>query len=347
MGNTVQKAQEEVKAAAAMQTEDMGKAEADLAQLSVILSAKQEEYRMRLKTPDATDRTIPIDTIISLKTDKSVNVSSAPSEHMNSVVEDLFGGNFLSAMKGVILGALDTVIGNTAAGEKEKSGMTVILLHSAVVRVDYYMYSYTMHSSGITEQVKNGMCFVVSLSTVKIAKVNSEAIALLSGMTAETSLGYMSRLANKFNRFKRDIEGNSRYFKTAEAVGLIRGYFGVKLTEKQNISMNRWLSISAEDRGGVATEREESVEDVATDREESVEDGNTEIDNQLSANELLMTLSTQHGITKSDEEQILSKQGELLEAMSEIYEKISVMKRSTQDSMSSADGRRVGNGSNY
>lgn len=332
MGNTVQKVQEEVKAAAAMQTVDMAKAEADLAQLSVILSAKQEEYRMRLKTPDATDRTIPIDTIISLKTDKSVNVSSAPSEHMNSVVEDLFGGNFLSAMKGVILGALDTVIGNTAAGEKEKSGMTVILLHSAVVRVDYYMYSYTMRSSGITEQVKNGMCFVVSLSTVKISKVNSEAIALLSGMTAETSLGYMSRLANKFNGFNRNIARNPRHYKTAEAVGLIRGYFGVKLTTDEIASVNGWLSISAEDRG-----------DVTREREEPVEDGNTEIDPQIAANDFLMTLSAQHGITKSDEEQILSKQGELLEAMSVIYEKISLMKRSTQDSMSSADGRRVEN----
>lgn len=329
MGNSVAIAQAEAKKAMQGQQAALAQSQAQLAQLSVILGAKQEEYRMKLKTPDSTDRSIPIDTIISLKTDKSIDVSSAPSQKLTGAVEDMFGGNFLSAMRGVILGALDTVLGNNTVGEKEKSGMTVILLHSAVVRVDYYMYAYTMKSAGVVNTLTNGMCFVVTLSTVKISQVNSEAIALLSGMTAESSLGYMNRLANKFNRFAYTIKRNPTYYDTAEAVGLIKGYFGdsESLTSENITNMGTWLIETVS--GTPDTPAAANVK-------------------QIEANKLLQSLASEHGITKSDEEKILEKQGELLEAMSEIYDKISVMKRSTQDSMSSrADGKRVGAVSNY
>jgi hypothetical protein len=134
----------------------------------------------------------------------------------------------------LILGALDTVLGSASAGESEKRGMTVMLLHSAVVRVDYIIYSYTLRSDGVKTTLQNGLCFVVTLSTVKLSSVNSEAIALLSGITAEQSLHFMTVLKRKFAYFSYAISRDPTHYTTAVAIGLIRGYFWNNLDDKKS-----------------------------------------------------------------------------------------------------------------
>lgn len=55
----------------------------------------------------------------------SVNVSTEPSHELTSAVEELFGGNFMTSLKALTLGAINTVLGHGTAGQKEDSGYKV------------------------------------------------------------------------------------------------------------------------------------------------------------------------------------------------------------------------------
>ena len=236
MGNSVSSA---VKKMEQQQDEAEAQMKQELAQLSATLKAKEEEFKMSLIAPDAANKLLPIDTIVKMDSKQQVDVSTAPSEKMNAMIEDMFGGNFLKALKGLILGALDAVLGNASVGEKESSGMACILMHSAIVRVDYFVYAYTLRSDGAKTHLQNGLVFAVSMSTIKLEAVNSEVIALLSGLTAENSVSFVNNLANKFNLFADNIARNPIAYTSADCIGYIRGYFYDNMDDTQHTDFEK------------------------------------------------------------------------------------------------------------
>jgi hypothetical protein len=330
MGAKISKVTADLEVAKKAQTDATMKMKAQLAQLAIILNAKEEQYKMLLVTDNSADKMIPIDTIIKMQSEKCVNVSSGPSQALDDMVSDLFGGNFLGALRGVIMGALDTVMGSAASGEKEKIGMTVMLLHSAVVRVDYMIYSYTLTSSGVVDTVENGMCFVCTLSTVKLSKVNPEAIALLAGITAEQSLAFLDKLRRKYADMSYRIKRDEKYYSVAEAVGLIRGYFWNNLDDKQKTLIGGFLTsvdqANVKDAIGDTTDVDAGAGTVAEDAA------------KVAANKMLLSLLAENAVEKSDDAMIEQQQTELLDAMIRIYKKIAQMKRSTAVSIRAAEG---------
>jgi hypothetical protein len=305
MGNTVARAQQEAAKTNAAAQGAQRQLELDVAKISIILDAKEEQYKMKLITP---------------KSEKRIDATMGPSSNLDQVVESAFGGSFLSALKGLVLGVLGSVIGSAQVGEKEKVGMTVILLHSAVVRCDYYVYAYTSASEGgATAKKTNGLVFVATLSTVKLSNVNTEAIALLSGLTAEQGIAHINFLKMSYERFARDIKRDKHYYVLSQALGYIDGYFGDLLSEPQKTQLATLYEI-----------------DTQTDKTIAAANALTK---QEDANSLLSLLATSNSVPQSDEKKIMEKQQELLETMTIIYEKIAAMKQSTQTSIMNGEKR--------
>lgn len=280
----------------------------EVRQLTALLDAKEKEFRMKLINDNPNNKELPVDKIVKIRSEKRVDVSTAPSDKMTNLIEDMFGGSFLGALKGLILGALDTVLGNAQVGEKETTGFAVLLLHSAIVRVDYFCYAYTLRSDGVKTHVQNGMCFAVSLSTVRLQNTNSEVIALLSGMTAESSMAAQNFIANKMQSIRDNIKGNPTYYARAEAIGYISGYFMDSLKEPQEKSLDALNALKPDDA-----------------------------DAQTAANKLLLELVTANSVEKMPERRIKEIQTALLETMTEIYDKIAKMKKATAETIAAAD----------
>lgn len=78
---------------------------ADLNNLTMLLGAKSQEFMSKLVTNKGEDKTVPVKTIVDYKIHTSVSVSTEPSTQLNSALEEMFGGNFLSALKAVCLAA--------------------------------------------------------------------------------------------------------------------------------------------------------------------------------------------------------------------------------------------------
>jgi hypothetical protein len=107
-----------------------------------------------------------------------------PSQELEDAINDLFGGNFLNSLKALVLGALNVVLGNGAAGERTEQGYKVLLVHDTVVRIDYYLYGYTMHTSGLTEDQHRGVAFCATVGVVDLKSVGPEVLMYLVGTQA-------------------------------------------------------------------------------------------------------------------------------------------------------------------
>ena len=323
MGNSVSSA---VKKMEQQQDEAEAKMKQEIAQLTATLKAKESEFKMKLITPNSANKLLPIDTIVKMDSKQQVDVSTAPSEKMNAMIEDMFGGNFLNALKGLILGALDAVLGNASAGEKESSGMACILMHSAIVRVDYFVYAYTLRSDGAKTHLQNGLVFAVTLSTVKLSAVNSEVIALLSGQTAENSVSFVNNLANKFNLFADNVARNPIAYTSADCIGYIRGYFYDNMKDEQHTQLEDLAAKS------ILTKEEDGKQ---------VPDDTAREDAQQQLNAMLSSLAREFGVEKSTTRQITDLQEQLLDQMIKVYKKINEMKRSTAVSIDGRSAPRI------
>jgi len=341
MGNTVGGAVEKLKH---QQNKSEEEVKRELKALTVILDAKEAEFRQQLIMENSANKELPIDKIIKLVTKKVCDVSTAPSEKLTGMIESLFGGSFLAALKGLIMGALDTVLGNASAGEKQTKGFTVMLLHGAVVRVDYYVYSYTFRSDGVSTKLQNGLVFAISMATVKLASVNSEVIALLSGLTAEGSIGYMklhnANMKKIRNRAKQKI-GN---YSTEEANQKILTLFG-----DDDKPMADPADAAAEHlcpRDMLTKIIEDTEPPVAPESGEKPSDAQVKAKaeaRKTRVNALLAAAAIGCEIEESELDQVFEEQKKVLDKMKEIYAKIADMKRSTGKSIAYAKNRIASN----
>jgi hypothetical protein len=184
MGNPVSKA---VKVLEQQQDEAEKTVAANLQTLINLLDAKEQQFRSALINSKGEDKTIPIDTVVEMKSYKAVEASTAPSQQLKDTISELFGGNFLNSLQGLALTALDTVLGNAAGSAKEVREYVVMFAFNAIVRVDYMMYGYQVASHGVSDKRQSAICFVCIVSTVRLQDVNSEVIAYLLGSAAQKS----------------------------------------------------------------------------------------------------------------------------------------------------------------
>jgi len=228
------------------QDEAKKRVQAELSQLEATLNAKKEAYEAKIMMDKPSDKTLPIDTVVAKKSIISVNVSTSPSPQFQAALDDLFGGSYLSALKAVALMALNAVLGNAEAGSKEQIDYKVMFLYNAVIRVDYMLYSYTLSSEGVSKDVTNGVCFVCTISTIKLSAINSEVIAYVLGEQADKGgkfLGAMlesitnEQLSNKAARVISKPEDLSAA--VANAKGSIYGRYKTQLSEDDKKNLDK------------------------------------------------------------------------------------------------------------
>ena len=77
---------------------------------------------------------------------------------------------------------MNAVLTKASAGEKLEIGYKVLIIHSAVVRVDYMVYGYNVSaSSGISDMAKNGLVCVATVGVVDFKSIGLETLVYLVG----------------------------------------------------------------------------------------------------------------------------------------------------------------------
>lgn len=344
----------------------------DMVALSAILESKEQQFRQSLVMPDSSGGLIiPIDKIVKIVSDRRCDCHSGASDQLNEVVQGALGGDVLKALKGTILGALDVVLGSASAGEKTHEGFTVMLLHGAVVRIDYHIYTYTFKSNGVKNQLKNGLVFACALSTVKLTSVNSEVIALLSGLNAAESIDYMAAANLKLERIMNNAAATK--YETKEAVQLLMDMFinsstrvdpanqytlqgedaaeaanaQIAAKEKAKAAAPNAAALAAVDLTGEAFGEESTVRHqvhllqglLRKQRAGEVSYTTEEEENmRKKANKILLAQAAAGKHPAEDADRVLELQKKTLDGMISLYQKIAQMKNSTAASIKSAGG---------
>jgi len=162
--------------------ETQNKIESEMAMMESLLEARANEFYLRLINAEGEDKTVPIKTIIDYKRHVAISVKDEPSEELNGAIEDLFGGKYLSSLKAMCMLAVNAVLTKASAGEKLDIGYKVLILHSAVVRVDYMVYGYTTSAkTGVADVIKNGLVCVATVGMVDFKSIGLEALVYLVG----------------------------------------------------------------------------------------------------------------------------------------------------------------------
>ena len=144
--------------------------------LQKLVSTKLQAYAMDMEAKAFEDKSLPICAVVD-KTEKyTVKVQKVPSQKIQDTLKELFEGKFLEGLESLVTAALNELLGNAAAGEKEKRGFHVVFAHNGLCRVDYHMYKYDFSSKGLRDKVQNALCFVVQTSVLDLNKVDPQVV---------------------------------------------------------------------------------------------------------------------------------------------------------------------------
>ena len=144
--------------------------------LQKLVSAKLAAYSTEMEARAFEDKSLPIIAVVD-KTEKyMVQVKEAPSEEIQKTLDDLFKGEFLDGLHNLVTAALNELLGNAAAGEKEKRGFHVVYANNSILRVDYHMYKYDFSSKGLRDKVQNALCYVVQMAVLDLQKVDPQVV---------------------------------------------------------------------------------------------------------------------------------------------------------------------------
>lgn len=144
--------------------------------LQKLVSAKLQAYATEMEAKAFEDKSLPIIAVVD-KTEKyMVKVSEGASENVESVVDDLFNGEFLNGLKDLVKTAMNELLGNASAGEKEKRECHVVYANNSILRVDYHMYKYDFSTQGLRDKAENAFCYVVQVSVLDLKKVDPQVI---------------------------------------------------------------------------------------------------------------------------------------------------------------------------
>lgn len=174
--------------------------------LQKLVSAKLQAYASEMEAKAFEDKFLPIIAVVD-KTEKyTVKVSEGASANVGSVVDDLFNGEFLDGLKHLVKTAMNELLGNASAGEKEKRECHVVYANNSILRVDYHMYKYDFSTQGLREKAENAFCYVVQVSVLDLKKADPQIVLYeLDKAVGEGSIQGMTKKLHEEAGFMEDL----------------------------------------------------------------------------------------------------------------------------------------------
>lgn len=144
--------------------------------LQKFVAAKLEAEADQMESRAFEDKSLPIVAVVNKVESYIVKVQNAPAEEIKKAISDIFQGEFLDGLEHIISAALNELLGNVMAGEKEFKSFHVVFANNSLLRVDYYMYKYDFSSKGLRDKVQNALCYVAQVAVLDLKKVDPQVV---------------------------------------------------------------------------------------------------------------------------------------------------------------------------
>ena len=97
-----------------------------------------------------------------------------PDKGIENAIGEVMSGDFLGGLKNLLSVALNEVLGNTSAGEVEKTDFHVIYANNSLIRLDYMMCKYSFASKGLKDEYTNAFCYCMQVGILDLEKVDPQ-----------------------------------------------------------------------------------------------------------------------------------------------------------------------------
>ena len=196
-----------------------------LTMMSKMLQNKVAATSAELESKALGDSKLPVVAIVS-KTEKYMTSASskAPDSAVDIAINEVLSGKFLSGLTTIINGSLNTILGNTTAGEMEKQEYHVVFANNSLVRVDYLIYKYEFTSKGIKKIAKNAFCYYLQVGVLDLMKVNPQVLLYeLSRAIKEDEIKEVEERLKELGQFAKDLYNVVPELEASQATGSLPG----------------------------------------------------------------------------------------------------------------------------
>ena len=122
----------------------------------------------------AEDKSLPVVSVVDKSEKYKIEVTSAPAKDIENAIGEVMSGDFLGGLKNLLSVALNEVLGNTSAGEAEKTDFHVIYANNSFIRLDCMTYKYTFASKRLKDECKNAFCYCMQVGILDLEKVDPQ-----------------------------------------------------------------------------------------------------------------------------------------------------------------------------
>ena len=182
--------------------------------LQKLVSAKLEAQAAKLEAEAFEDKSLPIVATVKKVETYLVKVETAPSEDIKKSMEDIFQGEFLDGFQHLVTAAVNELLGNTLAGEKEFSSFQVVFANNSLLRIDFYIYKYDFSSEGLREKIQNAFCYVVQVGVLDLKKVDPQVVLY----ELDKSIGTVN-IPDAIAKIKEEVKFMEELYKVIDHLG--------------------------------------------------------------------------------------------------------------------------------
>ena len=182
------------------------KAVEELQTLQELMINKVAAARAEMREQALKDANVPIAAFVDTSEKYFVDVSNVPDEDITGSIKEMFGGNIIQGLVGLISVSLNQFLGNTQAGAREQNDYHIVFSSNALLRVDFMFYKYEFSSKGVEDERRNGFCYYTQAAVLNLKKVDPQVLLYeLSRTIGEENIPEAIKKLNSMAEFAEQL----------------------------------------------------------------------------------------------------------------------------------------------
>ena len=125
------------------------------------------------------DQEIHTGTVVEFRKQVNISLSKGGSSKENSLegmIKDFFGGQIMSGVEKLLLGGVETILGNATMGEHEDTSMFIVWSNNALLRLDLYLYRWNFSSDEIIKDVEGVTGVLAMTRVINLTKTDPQVL---------------------------------------------------------------------------------------------------------------------------------------------------------------------------
>lgn len=106
-----------------------------------------------------------------------VKCTSKPSKEIDNCIDDIFSGDFKDGIKDLVMAGINTICGNTSAGEFEDQDMLILWDANSLLRVDIFYYKWNFEAKGVIDESDSVMGCLIMKRVIDLTKTDIQVLA--------------------------------------------------------------------------------------------------------------------------------------------------------------------------